>query len=274
MAALTFPAANLDDIICGTGNEVIQDGGRKRKGRHFTPPARWGRKGRPILLNILWDIWIISEWITVFYYLNSLTCLCNDFPISTTSARFTIGWWMQTIYPWKQPWTFDYVKKLYVKYRHDFRASFLYSSSNGHSCICLHVRKVYFQLKVKTCTQRIIAHISTTTTIAQHNFCDVTPSCELPLDERGSKTHSPNGCWLRTGLRDQRVKQKRTHSQMKITTLLSYSLAYGNIVKLAMMVGQTKHIIRRHISEAKFTYIYQSLIIYKSQLYNSTIPKY
>ena len=29
MATLPLPAAILDDLICGTGNEVIQDGGRK-----------------------------------------------------------------------------------------------------------------------------------------------------------------------------------------------------------------------------------------------------
>ena len=40
MATLPLPAAILDDLICGTGNEVIQDGGRKRKGRHFPPPPQ------------------------------------------------------------------------------------------------------------------------------------------------------------------------------------------------------------------------------------------
>ena len=30
-----------------TGNEVIQDGDRKRKGRHFPPPPQWGSKNAP-----------------------------------------------------------------------------------------------------------------------------------------------------------------------------------------------------------------------------------
>ena len=47
MAALPLPAAILDDLICGTGNEVIQDGGRKRKGRHLAPPPQWGSKNAP-----------------------------------------------------------------------------------------------------------------------------------------------------------------------------------------------------------------------------------
>ena len=46
MAALPLPAAILDDLICGT-NEVIQDGDRKRKGRHFPPPPQWGSKKPP-----------------------------------------------------------------------------------------------------------------------------------------------------------------------------------------------------------------------------------
>ena len=44
MVALPLPAALLVDLICGTGNEVIQDGGRKRKGRHLPPPPQWGSK--------------------------------------------------------------------------------------------------------------------------------------------------------------------------------------------------------------------------------------
>ena len=47
MATLPLPAAILDDLICGTGNEVIQDGRRKRKGRHFAPPPQWGSKNSP-----------------------------------------------------------------------------------------------------------------------------------------------------------------------------------------------------------------------------------
>ena len=51
MAALPLPAAILDDLICGTGNEVIQDGDRKRKGRHFPPPPQWGSKKPPQVLD-------------------------------------------------------------------------------------------------------------------------------------------------------------------------------------------------------------------------------
>ena len=40
MAALPLPAAILDDLISGSANEVIQDGRRKRKGRHFAPPPQ------------------------------------------------------------------------------------------------------------------------------------------------------------------------------------------------------------------------------------------
>ena len=47
MAALPLPVAILDDLISGTGNEVIQDGDRKRKGRHFPPPPQWGSKNAP-----------------------------------------------------------------------------------------------------------------------------------------------------------------------------------------------------------------------------------
>ena len=52
MATLPLPAAILDDLICGTGNEVIQDGRRKRKGRHFAPPPQWGSKNSPYTTDI------------------------------------------------------------------------------------------------------------------------------------------------------------------------------------------------------------------------------
>ena len=47
MATLPLPVAILDDLISGSANEVIQDGGRKRKGRHFPPPPQWGSKKVP-----------------------------------------------------------------------------------------------------------------------------------------------------------------------------------------------------------------------------------
>ena len=42
MAALPLPAAILDDLILGSANEVIQDGCRKRKGRHLAPHSSIG----------------------------------------------------------------------------------------------------------------------------------------------------------------------------------------------------------------------------------------
>ena len=48
MAALPLPVAILDDLIAGTGNEVIQDGDRKRKGRHFPPPSTMGVEKRAL----------------------------------------------------------------------------------------------------------------------------------------------------------------------------------------------------------------------------------
>ena len=54
MAALPLPAAILDDLISGSANEVIQDGGRKRKGRHFPPPPQWGSKNAPqVLVDVI-----------------------------------------------------------------------------------------------------------------------------------------------------------------------------------------------------------------------------
>ena len=41
------------------GNEVIQDGGRKRKGRHLAPPPQWGSKRPPqVLVDVISDAWI------------------------------------------------------------------------------------------------------------------------------------------------------------------------------------------------------------------------
>ena len=51
MATLPLPVAILDDLISGSANEVIQDGGRKRKGRHFPPPPQWGSKKVPYTTN-------------------------------------------------------------------------------------------------------------------------------------------------------------------------------------------------------------------------------
>ena len=42
MAAFPLPAAILDDLILGSANEVIQDGRRKRKGRHLAPHSSIG----------------------------------------------------------------------------------------------------------------------------------------------------------------------------------------------------------------------------------------
>ena len=79
MAALPLPAAILDDLICGTENEVIQDGRRKRKGRHLAPHSsmgvekaalyyswRWGHftfRISPIHLSVMliWDLSDVYE---------------------------------------------------------------------------------------------------------------------------------------------------------------------------------------------------------------------
>ena len=40
--------------VAGSGNEVIQDGGRKRKGRHLAPPPQWGSKRPPqVLVHVI-----------------------------------------------------------------------------------------------------------------------------------------------------------------------------------------------------------------------------
>ena len=62
MAALPLPVAILDDLISGSANEVIQDGGRKRKGRHFPPPPQWGSKKPPYTTNI-----DIDKCLQIFY---------------------------------------------------------------------------------------------------------------------------------------------------------------------------------------------------------------
>ena len=40
--------------FAGTGNEVIQDGDRKRKGRHLAPPPQWGSKNSPYTTNVMY----------------------------------------------------------------------------------------------------------------------------------------------------------------------------------------------------------------------------
>ena len=47
MAALPLPSAIFDDIIYGTGNEVIRDCCRKRKGRHLASHSSMGSKRPP-----------------------------------------------------------------------------------------------------------------------------------------------------------------------------------------------------------------------------------
>ena len=61
MATLPLPAAILDDLICGTGNEVIQDGRRKRKGRHFAPPPQWGSKNSPY--TTYRPVWVLPHYL-------------------------------------------------------------------------------------------------------------------------------------------------------------------------------------------------------------------
>ena len=41
-----------------SGNEVIQDGDRKRKGRHLAPPPQWGSKNSPYTTyRLIWRQW-------------------------------------------------------------------------------------------------------------------------------------------------------------------------------------------------------------------------
>ena len=78
MAALPLPTAILDDLIPGTGNEVIQDGGRKRKGRHFPPPPQWGSKRPPYTTPSFYGCSIeVWGWISKFiphFILDVITC--------------------------------------------------------------------------------------------------------------------------------------------------------------------------------------------------------
>ena len=76
MATLPLPAAILDDLICGTGNEVIQDGGRKRKGRHFAPPPQWGSKKVPYTTPRDARICELRPMEQHFCWLRYLHCVC------------------------------------------------------------------------------------------------------------------------------------------------------------------------------------------------------
>ena len=64
MAVRPPPAVILDDFISGSANDVIQDGDRKRKGRHFTPPPQRGSKRPPqILVDVISGAAILeSRW--------------------------------------------------------------------------------------------------------------------------------------------------------------------------------------------------------------------
>ena len=66
MAALPLPVAILDDLICGIGNEVIQDGDRKRKGRHLAPPPQWGSKKPPYTTGVVQGFWCHCSLISQF----------------------------------------------------------------------------------------------------------------------------------------------------------------------------------------------------------------
>ena len=72
MAALPLPVAILDDLICGTGNEVIQDGGRKRKGRHLAPPPQWGSKNAPYTTHGVLNVSVMTIGMTVLENLYGL----------------------------------------------------------------------------------------------------------------------------------------------------------------------------------------------------------
>ena len=62
--------------FAGTGNEVIQDGDRKRKGRHFPPPPQWGSKKVPYTTKVLFAQYTLAginacSWCTVLAVLFS-----------------------------------------------------------------------------------------------------------------------------------------------------------------------------------------------------------
>ena len=56
--------------FAGTGNEVIQDGGRKRKGRHLAPPPQWGSKKVPYTTSIGT---VIATPLSIWHGIKSLT---------------------------------------------------------------------------------------------------------------------------------------------------------------------------------------------------------
>ena len=64
----------------GSGNEVIQDGGRKRKGRHFPPPPQWGSKNSPyttfdtVYRDIMQPLCILSLFYMIYFHSNALVC--------------------------------------------------------------------------------------------------------------------------------------------------------------------------------------------------------
>ena len=87
MATLPLPAAILDDLICGTGNEVIQDGRRKRKGRHFAPPPQWGSKNSPYSTSMAANDLAIYHW----RHYGNLDC-CQCFVDIDITKVFTCVW--------------------------------------------------------------------------------------------------------------------------------------------------------------------------------------
>ena len=89
MAALPLPVAILDDLISGSANEVIQDGGRKRKGRHFPPPPQWGSKKPPYTtdhyLNRWWHSWLRKYLVTTEHRYSPVKCYLQTFHVFNSS---------------------------------------------------------------------------------------------------------------------------------------------------------------------------------------------
>ena len=146
MATLPLPAAILDDLICGTGNEVIQDGGRKRKGRHFSTTTTMGIEkaalyyyGHKIMFRHMTDV----KWVSIY------SC-CFFVVVILTQIGFNSFWSGDTIW-YRRPygcltllaelpkWVFD------VSYFHRWRKHSLFFSVDN-------VRNEIMAPSSETCT--------------------------------------------------------------------------------------------------------------------------
>ena len=76
--------------FAGTGNEVIQDGDRKRKGRHFPPPSTIGSKNAPYTtyMQVVNSYKSYGNQANGFYAANAWTGISEKLKI-----KFTLTWW-------------------------------------------------------------------------------------------------------------------------------------------------------------------------------------